>query len=577
CYTETDGPCSRQTVGVATTLDALEDTVRSECRDGDGPLSVDALVARLQVSCEFETASIAARVFGGPHGAAWRGAHPTTAHDCMTVPHRVLTDLLDTTMSERNECLAGATCNASALELYERSSVDRAIADIVASCDYLSLIVALEPDEYVNRTMKQLDCLTAISHASSEPLRLSCGPDVVTRDPPPAPGANGYMKVVLDSDEYGTRCGGDAPHYPANNPYAFHIKLAPEGYPVENVLIYLEGGGACVFGEDVTAGCYSAYVADPSLFEAQNSAPHTFGIMSESPSVSPFANWTKVYVEYCTQDLHMGGGTTNHYDDVNFTVHRYGAINLRTALRYVRDLLWKELDARGGEGYRPDRIRALFGGFSAGGWGALYNYHWVLDDLQWPHTAAFPDSALALDNIHNGAWNLRFLAGTYVLDGPELYNWAAKKNQPPYCFGPPCVIGPTLLQAHAPRLKAVPEQQYMVLSNQNDEFGQMQTTFFDRATTFEQGRVNWINAARQAYCDTKDLNGVRYFLMPFPQTLHSTSMDDYYLTQVPVDGETMNSWLGSAFINPDGVVDRVEEGTLVATYPGVNPFPCNLP
>lgn len=40
----------------------------------------------------------------------------------------------------------------------------------------------------------------------------------------------------------------------------------------------------------------------------------------------------------------------------------------------------------------------LFGGTSAGGFGTLYNYHYVLDDLQWAHTAAWPDASLALDN-----------------------------------------------------------------------------------------------------------------------------------------------------------------------------------
>ena len=40
----------------------------------------------------------------------------------------------------------------------------------------------------------------------------------------------------------------------------------------------------------------------------------------------------------------------------------------------------------------------------------------------------------------------------------------------------------------------------------------------------QQGRVNRINAAKQAYCDAKSLNGLHYFLRPFSQSLHSTSM-----------------------------------------------------
>jgi hypothetical protein len=468
------------------------------------------------------------------------------------------------------------------LRANESARADVAVADILAGCDYLPLIVAIEPHEYVGRTMAQVDCLTATAHEDTEPLVLRCGPSVVTRDPPPAPHPDGYMRIVLDSETYGTRCGGDDSEFPDGNPYAFLIKLAPPGHPVEKVLIYLEGGGACMFGEDDTgtddhAGCYGRYVTEPELFEALDNEPHIYGIMSDNPAVSPFANWTKVFVPYCTQDLHMGNGVISPYEIIRnnevfiFKVHRYGAINTRTALRYVRDLLWRELDSQGGDGFRPDRITAAFAGFSAGGWGALYNYHWVLDDLQWPHTAAFPDSALALDNTHHGFWSLRFLA-TFVVTGQPPYNWGAQANQPPYCFGPDCTVGPDLLAATAPRLKAVPEQQYMIISNQNDEGGQMRSTFFDRETTLEQGRVNWINAARQGYCDTKDLKGIQYFLMPFAESLHSTTMTDYYLSQVAVDGQMMNDWMADAFSNANQVADRTEEGNLTTDYPGVNRF-----
>ena len=61
----------------------------------------------------------------------------------------------------------------------------------------------------------------------------------------------------------------------------------------------------------------------------------------------------------------------------------------------VRDVIWKEMDEQGGQGFRPDQLVAIFGGWSAGAYGTLYNYHWFLDDLQWPRTMAFPDAGLA--------------------------------------------------------------------------------------------------------------------------------------------------------------------------------------
>jgi hypothetical protein len=578
CYVNEGAPCASDDPEVVAALDSLESTVSAACPDGSGLLSENAFVRRLQTACASETLSLASRTFGGPHGAVWAKADPSVAESCLRQPHLRVTEFMDAALSARNECLQSDSCNAEALAAQEATLANAATADVVSMCDYLDLVIALKPAEYVSRTRAQLDCLTAFTHDDGDPIALWCGPAVVERDPPPAPAPNGYMNIVLDSDVYGTRCGGDVPLFPADNPYAFHVKLAPEGYPIENVLIYLEGGGVCLFDDEEAttgnAGCYSRYLEDPGLFEAIDNEPWTHGIMSDDPAISPFANWTKVFLPYCTQDLHMGGGVTSNYPSI--TVHRYGAINTRTALRYVRDLIWRELDARGGEGFRPDRIRAAFAGFSAGGWGVLYNYHWVLDDLQWPHTAAFPDSALALNNIYDAFWNVEYLS-RFVLDGPEPYYWGAKANQPPYCFGTTCVVGPQLLKAHSPRLKAVPEQQYMIISNQNDEDGQMATSFFDRNTTFDQGRVNWINEARRSYCETRELRGIRYFFMPFAESLHSTTMSDYYLSQVPVAGQTMRDWMADGFSNPDAVANRTEEGNLVSSYPGVDPFPCTLP
>ena len=560
---------------------------RNPRRHGGGVASGNAddaeapqLVARLQTACASETQSLSSRTFGGPHGVVWAEAPPVAAEDCLERPHRTIAELMDAVLSARNECLASESCDAAALEMEELALRGAALAEIRESCDHLAFFIAIEPDEYVRRTLAQLDCLTAVAHDDVDPLSLSCGPGAVERDPPPAPEASGYMKVVLDSEVYGTGCGGDEPHYPSDNPYAFYIKPAPEGYPVENVLIQLEGGGACVFDAEEPlpghAGCYTRYLEDPTLFEAQTT-PDTLGIgiMSDDPTVSPFANWTKVFLQYCTQDLHMGDGVTNYFANYDFTVHRFGAHNLRAALGYVRDLVWKTLDEQGGEGYRPDLLKVAFAGFSAGGIGSLYNYHWVLDDLQWPHTAAIPDSALVLDNTHNDFWNYRTLS-SLVLPHEGPYGWGAVANQPPYCFGPDCTILPVLLKAHDPRLGAVPEQQYMLISNQNDEV-MMRSTFFDRETTYEQGRVNFINAGRQAYCETRDLDFVNWYFMPFPESLHSTSLEPYFLNTVSVGNQTMMSWMGDVFSSPEGVANRVEEGDLSYYYPGVDFFPCELP
>ena len=70
------------------------------------------------------------------------------------------------------------------------------------------------------------------------------------------------------------------------------------------------------------------------------------GIASDDPEVSPYANWTRVYLPYCTQDVFAGGGATEELGDLSLP--RYGSVNLRAAVRMVRDVLWKEMDAAEG-------------------------------------------------------------------------------------------------------------------------------------------------------------------------------------------------------------------------------------
>ena len=245
------------------------------------------------------------------------------------------------------------------------------------------------------------------------------------------------------------------------------------------------------------------------------------------------------------------------------TVHRFGGLNVRAALRWVRDAPWAELDATSPEGYRPDRVRVLFTGTSAGAYGVAYNYHWVLDDLRWPRTTAVPDSGLGLDNGELiGIGSLGFFV---LLNEMPPIAWSARTLLPPYCFAPTCGVGPVLLAATAPRLEMMPEQQVLSVSNQVDST-QVATTFFD--TT-----AHWIDALRTAYCATQGLPGLHYFMPANPASIHGIVASTPRFTTMASGGVVMRDWLADAVAAPGAVVDRVEEGGLVGTH-GVMPFAC---
>jgi len=546
CYLNGDSACGD---GDATTLDAhaaLQSAVQDSCADGAFMgLSVDAVVGRLQNACQSQSDSIAWRTFGGPQGAVWGGASDTQ-RDCLETAHATVTQFFDQAFIAANDCLADTACDAAALGDTRQQAADAAADDVAQACPALDNLIAVNANDYVARADTQLDCALAVSHANTAPLDLRCGPANAAS----VPARGEWTQIILDREQWGTMCAD-------GTDYAIQIRLAPAGNPLDRILVVLEGGGVCLFEDD----CRQRMASNPGLFTAQDGLPleGAGGIVSDDAADNPFANWTKVFLPYCNQDVFAGGGAFEVFSD--FNMPRFGAVNLRAGLQVARDILWKEMDAEGGSGFRPDQLIALFGGFSAGGYGTIYNYHWVLDDLQWPRTAAFPDAGGALDN---GS-----ILGVRGLGDVKIPAWGTKPFLPPYCFTGKCAVGPEIYRAISPRLKQVPQQQMLILSNQKDNTQQGDSFFSDEA--------QWIDAMRSAYCDTKDLPGIQWYLTSDSvNSVHVVSpRDEFFYGEVA--GERMVDWFWQAVNDPDAVSDWAEEGNFTTDIPGSHPFPCALP
>lgn len=542
CYADGDEACADDNPDIEAALSGLQGEIEGACADGELlSLSVDAVVGRLRNACRSQADSIAWRTFGGPQGAVWPVAGDE-GRTCLQSAHQTVSQFVDRSLSAANACLEEDDCDGAALSDERETARQEAIAAVEEACPALPELIAVDPQTYVRRADDQVDCTLATVHGDTGNLGMRCGPGNVETVPP----RGEWTQIVLDGDKWGTLCGD-------GSDYAIQVRLAPEGSPLDRVLIALQGGGVCLFEED----CKSRLASNPGLFNAQDDTPVGAGIASTDP-MNPFADWTMVYLPYCNQDVFAGGGVTESLGDLDLP--RYGAINARAGMRVARDILWKLLDEAGGEGFRPDQLVVLFGGFSAGAYGTLYNYHWVLDDLQWPRTAAFPDAGGALDN---GGIGVRTLGFT------KIPAWGFRNFLPPYCFSGDCAVGPDLYRATSPRLKQVPEQQYLILSNQKDLTQQRDAFFFDEA--------QWIDTMRAAFCDTKDLPGIQWYLTSDSvNSVHVVSLRDefYYGT---VQGEKMTDWFWRAVSDPDSIVDRAEEGNFTTDIPGSSPFPCELP
>jgi hypothetical protein len=541
CYANDDTACADDDPDVAAALAALESSVGASCSDGEFKgLSVADLVGRLGNACVSESNSLAWRTYGGPQGAVWAELEPADKA-CLTAAHQAAIDLWAGSFAEIASCLAGGACDGAALAATRAAGQGAATAAIGEACTGLSGLIAVDTGIYVARGDRQVDCMAAAAYSDPSAAALTCGPTYAQFDAP----RGEWTQIVVDGDTWGTVCGD-------GSPYAFWVRLAPEGAPLDRIVIALEGGGVCLFEDD----CSQRLASNPGLFTAMDGLPLGDGLVSDDPAVSPFADWTKVYVPYCNQDVFAGGGVTEVLGALELP--RFGAVNLRAAVQMTRDVLWKLQDEAGGPGFRPDQMLALFGGFSAGAYGTLYNYHWMLDDLQWPRTAAFPDAGMALDN--GGLLGVRQLGVT------KIPVWGARKNLPPYCFAGPCAVGPNLYRAISPRLLQVPEQQMLVVSNPRDTIQQGDAFFEDEPT--------WINAVRRDYCETKDLPGIQYyFTNTSSEPVHVVTIRPELWTAA-VDGEVMRDWFWRAVTDPASLVDRVQEAAFVTDVPGVDPYPC---
>jgi hypothetical protein len=186
--------------------------------------------------------------------------------------------------------------------------------------------------------------------------------------------------IVYDFDpESGAVCFRGAP---------YHMSVLDQGS--ENLIIYLQGGGACL-----SVICAAATEASP------RGVPRS-GVLDSTDAENPVGDWNMVYVPYCDGSNFSGN---NDFTDSQGAVRlHHGQTNFSAALdRAVHHF--------------PHPKRVLLAGSSAGGWGTIYQRALV--------RSSYPDAQFTVMNDAGIGFmtNLDFIVS----------EWGSQRYRPPSC------------------------------------------------------------------------------------------------------------------------------------------------
>jgi hypothetical protein len=212
------------------------------------------------------------------------------------------------------------------------------------------------------------------------------------------------------------------------------------GY-TQNLIIYLEPGGACWDYPSCTGQSGIRGAANPDgipdnfMNLGDYLDPNTEG-GSLNAAISPLilrnhpagdeletARWNKVFIPYCTGDVHTGNRVATYEDPTGenppLEYHHNGAVNIERVIDYLRQAY-------------PRIDKLLVTGSSAGGVGALANYHFFRKALNPETSYLLNDSGpifSAVDDADNQyrlhrkieqEWNTRYLVDKLAADFPEV-------------------------------------------------------------------------------------------------------------------------------------------------------------
>ncbi len=185
------------------------------------------------------------------------------------------------------------------------------------------------------------------------------------------------------------------------------FKFFVKGGPVNNLVVFFDGGGAC--WDTMNCIYYRTYY--PAADETVAGLEAARGIFDLSNPANPFRDWNFVFIPYCTADIHWGSNDktySGYYGDGPYTIHHRGFDNFLVVLKWITENF-----------KNPHKIFVT--GSSAGSYGALLGFPYIQE--------AYPRSMVSM------LGDAGFGVVTKLFRDSQIHNWGFIQNLPVWIPG----------------------------------------------------------------------------------------------------------------------------------------------
>ena len=218
---------------------------------------------------------------------------------------------------------------------------------------------------------------------------------------------------------------------PSPTDFAFFVQ---QGNP-NRVLFFMDGGGAC--WDALT--CVGSPLAGSSTYtqtvdETAGALANAGGVLDGDNPENPFANYTKVFVPYCTGDIHFGTKDMPYsFNGLDWTIRHRGIDNLLATLHLLNTSVRKNRKRLVVDFAAAKHVMVT--GVSAGGYGATAAFGYIAE-------ATGPGARLnLLSDSALGVQTDEFFAEV-IYDGSGMESWGVADGLPPWvpAFGNPAAF-----------------------------------------------------------------------------------------------------------------------------------------